>query len=109
MRSATGASSGSAAAERAMPAAGRARLLSWLAVAGIGSSILIMIAASAVRDSWMYPLIKLPGVGPPWDLTGLHMSTGVAMAALWVALIVGALGVIAGLAAVQRGARPRSE
>src|SRR5580658_4091831 len=106
MRSATGASPGSATAGQAMPAAGRARLLSWLAMAGIGSSILIMIAASAVRDSWMYPPIKLPGVGPPWDLTGLHMSTGVAMAALWTALIIGALGVIAGLGAVQRGARP---
>jgi hypothetical protein len=106
MRSATGASSGLAADGQAIPEAGRARLLGWLAMVGIGSSILIMIAASAVRDSWMYPPIAAPGVGPPWDLTGLHMSTGVAMAALWIALIVGALGVIAGLAAVQRGARP---
>jgi len=65
MRSATGASSDSATAGPAMPAAGRARLLSWLAMVGIGSSILIMIAASAVRDSWMYPPIKLPGAGPP--------------------------------------------
>jgi hypothetical protein len=106
MRSATGASSGSAGAGQAVATAGRARLLGWLAMAGIGSSILIMIAASAVRDSWMYPPIVLPSVGPPWDLTGLHMSTGVAMAALWTALIIGALGVIAGLGAVHRGARP---
>ena len=68
MRSATGASPGSATDGQAMPTAGRARLLSWLAMAGIGSSILIMIAASAVRDSWMYPPIKLPGVGPPASL-----------------------------------------
>ena len=93
-------------ADPAGPAPGRARLLTWLAMAGIGCSILIMIAASAVRDSWMYPPIMLPGVGPPWDLTGLHMSTGVAIAALWTALLIGALGVIAGLGAVQRGARP---
>ena len=106
MRDATGASPGSAAAGQALPTVGRARLLGWLAVAGIGSSILIMIAASAVRDSWMYPPIVLPSAGPPWDLTGLHMSAGVAMAALWTALIIGALGVIAGLGAVQRGARP---
>ena len=106
MRSATGASSSSAAAGQAMPTAGRARVLSWLAMVGIGSSILIMIAASAVRDSWMYPPIILPSVGPPWDLTAVHMSVGVATAALWIALIVGALGVIAGLGAVQRGARP---
>jgi hypothetical protein len=106
MRSATGASSSSATAGQAMPTAGRARVLSWLAMVGIGSSILIMIAASAVRDSWMYPPITLPSVGPPWDLTAVHMSVGVATAALWIALIVGALGVIAGLGAVQRGARP---
>jgi hypothetical protein len=106
MRNATGAASSSAPAEQATPAAGPARVLSWLAMIGIGSSILIMVAASAVRDSWMYPPIKLPGAGPPWDLTGLHMSTGVATAALWIALIIGGLGVIAGLGAVQRGARP---
>ena len=106
MRSATGASSGSATAGQAMPTANRARVLTWLAMAGIGCSILIMIAASAVRDSWMYPPITLPSVGPPWDLTSVHMSAGVATAALWIALIVGALGVVAGLGAVQRGARP---
>src|SRR5580693_5722455 len=106
MRSATGASSGLAADGQAIPEGGRARLLGWLAMVGIGSSILIMIAASAVRDSWMYPPITLPSVGPPWDLTAVHMSVGVATAALWIALIVGALGVIAGLGAVQRGARP---
>ena len=106
MRSATGASSGSATAGQAMPTAGRARVLSWLAIAGIGSSILIMIAASAVRDSWMYPPITLPSAGPPWDLTAVHMSDGVASAAVWIALIVGAVGVVAGLGAVQRGVRP---
>src|SRR5208282_6569223 len=106
MRSATGTSSSPAAAGQAMPTADRARVLSWLAMIGIGCSILIMIAASAVRDSWMYPPITLPGAGPPWDLTGLHMSTGVATAALWIALIIGGLGVVAGLGAVQRGARP---
>src|ERR1700683_2235249 len=107
MRSATGASPGSATAGQAMPTAGRARLISWRAMPGSGSSILIMIAASAVRDSWMYPPIKLPGVGPPWDLTGLHMSTGVAMAALWIALLMGALGVIAQTSAALRRAAPR--
>jgi len=106
MRSATGASSSSAPAEQDMPAAGSARVLSLLAMIGIGSSILIMLATSAVRDSWMYPPITLPSVGPPWDITGLHMSTGVATVALWIALVVGGFGVVAGLGAVQRGARP---
>jgi hypothetical protein len=106
MRSATGASPSPATAGQDLPAEGSARVLSWLALIGIGASILIMLAASAVRDSWMYPPIKLPGVGPPWDITGLHMSVGVATAALWTALIIGGLGVVAGLGAVQRGARP---
>jgi hypothetical protein len=106
MRSATGAGSGSAMAAQDMPTVDRARFLTWLAVAAIGCSILIMIAASAVRDSWMYPPITLPSVGPPWDLTSLHMSVGVATALIWTALIVGAAGVVTGLAAVQRGARP---
>ncbi len=107
MRSATGASSDSATAGQDMPTAGRAaRVLTWLATVAIGCSILVMIAASAVRDSWQYPPIILPSVGPPWDLTSLHLSEGAATVAIWSALIVGAIGVIAGLAAVQRGARP---
>ena len=106
MPNATGASSSSAAAGQATPTAGPARVLSWLAMIGIGASILFMLAASALRDSWMYPPIKLPGAGPPWDLTGLHLSVGVATGALWIALIIGGLGVVAGLGAVQRGARP---
>jgi hypothetical protein len=106
MRSATRADSGSSAAGPASPTAGRARLLSWLAVAGIGSSLLVMVAASLLRDSWMYPPIVLPAVGPPWDLPLVHVSQGVATVALWLAIIVGAGGVVAGLAAIQRGARP---
>jgi len=105
MRSATRAP-GSPAAEQAGPVPGRGRLLTWLAVGGIGCSILIMIATSLVRDSWMYPPIVLPGVGPPWDLRSVHLTAGVATVLIWIAIVVGALGVVAGLTAVQRGARP---
>ncbi|MGH3226610.1 MAG: hypothetical protein ACRDPY_49350 [Streptosporangiaceae bacterium] len=38
----------------------RARALTWLATAGIGSSILILIALSLLRDSWQHPPIALP-------------------------------------------------
>ena len=75
-------------------------------MAGIGCSLLIMVFASSVRDSWMYPRIILPAVGPPWDLTFMHMSAGVATVLLWLAIILGAGGVVAGLVAVERGARP---
>ena len=86
--------------------AGRARLLTWLAAAGTGGSILIMIAASAVRDSWMYPPIVLPVSGPPWDLQSVHLPVPVVTVALWTAVIGGLGGVVAGLAAVRLGARP---
>ena len=84
----------------------RTRVLTWLAGAGIGGSILVMIAASAVRDSWMTPPMPGPAAGPPWDLRSLHITAGTASVALWLAAIAGAAGVAAGLAAVQRGARP---
>jgi hypothetical protein len=105
MRSATGAP-GSPVAESAGPMPGRARVLTWLAAAGIGISILIMIAASLVRNSWMYPRIVMPSFGPPWDLRSVHITAGVAAVVLWIAILAGALGVVAGLTAVQRGARP---
>jgi hypothetical protein len=106
MSSATRVGSGSRAAEEATPTADRARLFSRLAVAGIGCSLLIMVAASSVRDSWMYPRIILPAVGPPWDLTFVHMTAGVATVVIWLAIVLGVGGVVAGVAAVERGARP---
>ena len=84
----------------------RARVLTLLAGAGIVSSILIMVAASIVRSSWMYPPMAIPAAGPPWDLQSVHMSAAAATAALWLATILGAGGVTAGLMAVQNGARP---
>jgi hypothetical protein len=106
MSSATRVGSGSPAAGQAVPTPGRPRLFSRLAVAGIGCSLLIMVFASSVRDSWMYPRIILPAVGPPWDLTFVHINAGVATVVLWLAAALGVAGVIAGLLAVERGARP---
>jgi len=115
MRSVTGAGPGCPAAGPAGPAdhagnagpvTGRARLLTGLAAGGIGHSILIMIAASAVRDSWMYPPIVLPVPGPPWGLQSAGVPVAVVTVALWTAVIAGLGGVIAGLAAVRLGARP---
>ena len=96
------------------PAEGRVRLeaaltrgtraLSWLAAVCIGSSILIMIFASLVRSDWMYPPVVMPAIGPPWAAS-THVSAAVVVTSLWVATVVGAAGVVAGLVAVQRGAR----
>ncbi len=106
MPSAPGASSGSPVAGRVTSGADRTRVFTGLAVAGIGCSILIMIALSVVRDSWMYPPMAGSGAAPPWDLRSVHVSAGVATIALWLAMLAGAGGVGAGLYAVQRGARP---
>src|SRR5260370_8934478 len=106
MVSGTGGSLGSPADGLGGSRAPRTRVLARLAVAGIGSSILIMIAMTAVRDSWMYPPIAGSGSAPPWDLRTAGVSAGVATVALWLAVLVGFGGVVAGLLAVQPGARP---
>ncbi len=108
MSSAATAAAGTGTPRPQRPAAGAARLtraLAWAAVLGIGSSILIMIAASAVRHSPAVPLMPWPPGWPPLELGG-HLPVAASYAALWAAVILGGGGVIAGLAAVARGARP---
>jgi hypothetical protein len=78
------------------------RWLAWSAVAGIIIAIVIMIAASAVRNSWEHVFIRMPADGPPWGLR-VHVSLTLASAALWTAAVLGGAGVIAGLAALRRG------
>jgi hypothetical protein len=78
--------------------------LARLAVAGIAGSVLIMIAASAVRNSWERPRIPLPAAGPPWGLS-LHVSPTVVTVAMWAAVLVAGGSVVAGLMALNRGAR----
>src|SRR5258708_32534441 len=43
--------------------------LAWLSAAGIVGSVLIMIAASAIRNSWERPRIHIPAAGPPGALS----------------------------------------
>src|SRR5258708_23526503 len=107
MPSAAAASSGSPATDLVKSTAGATRVLTRLAVAGIASSILIMIAMSLVRDSWMCPPMAGTGAAPPWDLRSLHVSAGGATVALSVSVPAGAGGGGARLVALQRGARPR--
>jgi hypothetical protein len=80
------------------------RALTGTAAIGIGSSILIMIVASAVRYSPAVPLMPWPPGWPPLELDG-HLPVAATYAALWAAVILGGGGVLAGLAAVARGAR----
>jgi hypothetical protein len=78
--------------------------LGWLAAAGIGSSILIMIVTSAARYSASVPLIPRPAGPLPVELP-LRLPDALVTLGLWAAAILGGGGVIAGLVAVSRGAR----
>ncbi len=83
-----------------------ARLLSWSAVAGIIIALLIMVAASAVRNCWEHPYLVLPDGGFPWALSAHKALLPEATWALWAAALLGGASVAAGLAALSRGARP---
>jgi len=81
------------------------RCLAWASVVCILASILIMLAASAVRNSWEKPYIPLPPGGPPWGFSP-RPSLALVSGAMWAAAILGGGGVFAGLVAIARGARP---
>ncbi len=78
--------------------------LSWLAATGIGCSILIMVTASAARYSVPVPLIPRPAGPLPVELP-LRLPDPLVSFGLWTAAIMGGGGVVAGLAAIARGAR----
>jgi hypothetical protein len=82
-----------------------ARGLTVAAAAGIGIAILIMIAASLVRGAWMRPPMAMPAAGPPWEMAIRHVPADVVTCGLWLAALLGAGGVAAGLLAIHRGAR----
>src|SRR5262249_21422505 len=95
------------------PAAGRARSPAVVPVVGVGragggsaGSTFILCVVARARDGGSPPPMPGCGAAPPWDLRSLHVSAGVVTVALWVAVLAGAGGVVAGLLAVQRGARP---
>ena len=87
------------------PGAAGTRFPGRLAVAGIGSSLLIMIVVSAAGPNRAVVTVPGPGWGPPWWIP-LHLSVAVVTVALWTAVVSGTAGVAAGLVAIRRGARP---
>jgi hypothetical protein len=84
---------------------GLTRLIGWLAMAAIAASTLIMIVISAAGPNVSVPAMSRPGGGPPW-WHPLHLTATVVTVSLWTAMALGCAGVIAGLVAVARGARP---
>ena len=81
------------------------RLIGWLAAAAIAASILVMIVISAAGPNVSVPAMRRAG-GPPW-WHALHLTATFVTVSLWAAMVLGCAGVIAGLVAVARGARPR--
>ena len=47
----------------------------------------------------------MPAAGPPWEIPVRHVSADLVTYALWLAALLGAGGVVAGLLAIHRGAR----
>jgi len=81
------------------------RLAAWLAAAAIVASVLIMVVVSAAGPNVSVPLLPATS-GPPWWHHSLHLTATFVTVSLWVAMVLGCAGVIAGLIAVDRGARP---
>jgi hypothetical protein len=80
------------------------RLAAWLAAAAIVASVLIMVVVSAAGPNVSVPLLPATS-GPPWWHHSLHLTATFVTVSLWVAMVLGCAGVIAGLIAVDRGAR----
>jgi len=72
----------------------------------VSAAILIMIAVSAAAPEQAVSRATVSAAGPPWSPLSLHLSVVQVYVSLWTASVAGGAGVIAGLAAVARGARP---
>jgi hypothetical protein len=81
------------------------RLTGWLAAAAITASTLVMIVISAAGPNVSVPSMPRPAGGPPW-WHPLHLTATFVTLSLWAAMALGCAGVVAGLIAVARGARP---
>jgi len=81
------------------------RLTSWLAAAAIIVSALVMTVICAAGPSVAVPSLRHPAAGPPW-WHSLHLTVTFVTVVLWAAMALGGTGVIAGLIAIARGARP---
>ena len=80
------------------------RLTGWLAAAAIAASVLVMIVLSAAGPSVSVPAVSRAGGLPWWH--ALHLTATFVTVSLWAAMALGCAGVIGGLVAVARGARP---
>ncbi|HEX8005272.1 MAG TPA: hypothetical protein VF482_02475, partial [Trebonia sp.] len=78
--------------------------LAWTAAACIAAAVVVFAAVSAAGPSAAVVSMPRPAAGPPWWVS-LHPQAIQLTLLLWGATAVGIAGVVAGLAAVARGAR----
>jgi hypothetical protein len=78
------------------------RVIAVLAGAAIAASVALMAFVSAAGPSVSVPILDAVHHVSP----GSHLSATFVIVSLWIALGLGCAGVLAGLAAVARGARP---
>jgi hypothetical protein len=83
----------------------RSGFLGWIAAATIAISVLLIMAVSVAGPSAVIPVIPRTWPDPPLWLP-LHPSQVTVTAAIYTAIVLGAVGVGLGLVAVRRGARP---
>jgi hypothetical protein len=74
------------------------------ATGAIITAVIIMIAATMLRASWMPPAIPMPHFGPPWEISQ-KLPTKDLVLAVWLSGALGGCGVIAALVAIRRGER----
>jgi len=80
-------------------------LLGWIGTAAIALSVLLMITVLGSGTSAVVPVMPRTWPLPPlWF--GLNLPEGAVVALIYTAIVLGGAGVIAGLTAVRRGARP---
>jgi hypothetical protein len=83
----------------------RSGFLGWISAAAIAVSLLLMIGVCAAGPSAVVPYIPRTWPVPPlW--VPLRLSELTVTAVIYSAIILGAAGVVCGLVAVRRGARP---
>jgi hypothetical protein len=87
------------------PSALRSRFLGWISAAAIAVSLLLMIIVCVAGPSAVVPVIPRTWPLPPWWIA-LHLSEVTVTALIYSAIVIGAAGVVCGLVAVRRGARP---
>ena len=80
------------------------RLTGWLSAVAIAVSTLVMIAISAAGPNVSVPAMRWAGGLPWWHAR--HLTATFVTVSLWAAMALGCAGVIVGLVAVARGARP---